>query len=105
MTFSSKTVREFANELNVPLNQVLADLKKLGVYTAGTEILSQIKLEQLTEIYQTRAIRRQELKDKMLKQREDYDALRLKLQNEKEDGLKQQEEIKADILKQRQVAS
>ena len=112
MTFSSKTVKEFANELNIPLNQVLADLKKLGVYTAGTEILSQTKLEQLTEIYQKRAIQRDErvqefkakMEAKMLKQREEYDVLKLNPQNEKEAGLKQQEEIKADILKQRQVA-
>ena len=104
MIFSSKTVREFANELNIPLNQVLADLETLEIYTTGAEIISHTSLEQLTEIYQTRAIRRQEFKDKILKQREDYDALKLKPQNEKEAGLKQQEEIKADILKQRQVA-
>ena len=98
-TSLSKTVIEFANESNVPVDQVWADLKKLGISPPRDQHLSLAIQDHLSAIYQKASsecdkaeaikLKRQEFNSKMLRQKEEYEAIRLK----------QQEEIKANAIK------
>jgi len=90
-----KTVIEIAFELNIPVDQLRADLKKLGIFPTRDEILSNAIQEHLSAIYQKKSSESDKRESIRLK----YEALKLKGQEIANANKSRQQEDKAFAFK------
>ncbi|MGZ3805256.1 MAG: hypothetical protein ACXVB4_13665 [Pseudobdellovibrionaceae bacterium] len=75
-----KTIIEVAFELNIPVDQLRADLKKLGIFPTRDEILSNAIQERLWKIYQKTPSESDKREAIRLKYELQYEALKSKVQ-------------------------